>query len=499
MNRREWCRVTLQGAAFLAGVTQVRRLGGAMRDDTSASVRRLVDGNYELNAELAGPAATVSFSGREDWPASVALEISPDSIVLARRIQQAGTVLKTFKSGGRGPWRVRLLKKGNYFRFWVNDVTGWISDPLGVFETSHPLRQSEPMKGYLGVEGTIRSAHVTTLPWLPPAAEPVIAAGPDGTFKESHILVGGVIEHKGVYYQYFSGSRHGCDEGGGAREIGVASSTDLRNWVVEPEPIVRTGSKDSWEPTGLYCSGAVVTPEGKIAVMYAAQKFPRWMGFGIATADHPLGPFTKFEGNPVYKHHTHAHEFDLVRTDEPGRRYLLFYAGFTDKPARGPAGDRGYAVYSDDLIQWTPHEANPVFGPETLDNWDAVHIRPRSLTRIDGIWYLWYEGTNQWVPPSGESDIVRPGWWDTVGLARSKDLVQWEYYPRNPALPASGISKYQFDATWTAWPRMFVKDGVGYVFYTGGRHIGLRTIPIAQLTRWDSEGGLTFDLLKDAS
>ena len=43
---------------------------------------------------------------------------------------------------------------------------------------------------------------------------------------------------------------------------------------------------------------------------------------------------------------------------------------------------------------------------------------------------------------------------------------------------------------------MFVKDGVGYVYYTGGRHIGLRTIAIDQLTDWHSEGGKTINMLK---
>ena len=171
------------------------------------------------------------------------------------------------------------------------------------------------------------------------------------------------------------------------------------NWIVEPEPILRTGGQDSWEPTGLYCSGAVVTPDQKVAVMYAAQKFPLWMGFGLALAEHPLGPFTKHAGNPVYKHYTHAHEFDLVRTDEPGRRYLMFYSGFTDTPRRGPAGDRGYVVYSNDLIQWTPHASNPTFGPETLGNWDAIHVRPRSLTKIGDTWYLWYEVRITGLPP----------------------------------------------------------------------------------------------------
>jgi predicted GH43/DUF377 family glycosyl hydrolase len=93
-------------------------------------------------------------------------------------------------------------------------------------------------------------------------------------------------------------------------------------------------------------------------------------------------------------------------------------------------------------------------------------------------------------------DPVRPGWWDTVGLARSQDLVNWEYYPRNPALPAAGISKEQFDTDWVGWPRMFVKNGVGYVYYTGGKHIGLRTISLKELTNWNSEGGKTIDMLK---
>jgi hypothetical protein len=231
--------------------------------------------------------------------------------------------------------------------------------------------------------------------------------------------------------------------------------------------------------------------------MYAAQNFPLWGGFGVAFADNPLGPFEKYHGNPVAKHYTHAHEFDLVRTDEPGRRYLMFYSGFTDKPKSGPPGDRGYILYSDDLIHWQAHENNPVFGPETKDNWDAVHIRPRSLNRIGDTWYLWYEGVNSWIPPqpdgSGPAKLV---FCDTVGLARSKDLVNWDYYPRNPALPGLGISKWQFDNSWVGWPRMFVENGVGNVFYTGGRQIGLRIIPIQRLTDWNSEGGKTIDLLK---
>jgi len=502
MNRREWCKRAFASAALVA-INRTDAVSGSsagVSDEGGKVLRRRVEGNYEMTAEIAGSSAILSFSGREDWPINAALEFSDRSLTLMRYEKGSRLILKEHDGSGRSPWKVRLLKKGNFFRYWVNDASGWTREPLGVWESDHPTRHCEPANGYLGLEvqsGHILSCNLTSLPWLESLETPVIRAGPDGTFKEAHVLVGGIIEHEGMYYQYFSGSRFGCQEGGGAREIGVAHSRDLRRWVVEPEPILRIGAKGSWEPTGIYCSAALVTAEGRIAVLWAAQNYPSWGGFGVAFADHPLGPFHKFEGNPIYKFVSHAHEFDVIRTDEPGRRYLMFFSGFTEKPSRGSAGDRGYILYSDDLIHWQGHERNPVFGPETIDNWDAVHIRPRSLNRIDDSWYLWYEGANQWDPPTLVADGTKvSGWWDTVGLARSKDLINWEYYPRNPALPGMGISKEQFDTSWVGWPRMFIKDGLGYVYYTGGRHIGVRTIPIDRLTNWNSEGGKTVNMLK---
>jgi hypothetical protein len=149
-------------------------------------------------------------------------------------------------------------------------------------------------------------------------------------------------------------------------------------------------------------------------------------------------------------------------------------------------------LYSNDLLTWIEDEENPIFHPQTTDDWDGIHIRPRSLNRIGDTWYLWYEGCNRWRPENSKHH----GWWDTVGLARSKDLYNWEYYQRNPALPGLGIED-QFDSNWTGWPRMWVENGIGYVFYTGGGWTGLRTIPIDKLTNWENEGGKTIRLTKE--
>ena len=174
----------------------------------------------------------------------------------------------------------------------------------------------------------------------------------------------------------------------------------------------------------------------------------------------------------------------------------MFYAGFNPNPPSGPSGDRGYLIYSNDLIDWKADERNPVFHPETLDNWDAVHIRPRSLNRLGDMWFLWYEGCNNWKPTTKPN---YHGWFDTVGIARSKDLIKWEYYSRNPALPGLGNSTRQFDNRWVGWPRMVVKNSIGYVFYTGGdgHSIGVRKITIDKLTDWESDIDKTINLLKD--
>ena len=454
-------------------------------------IEKRVTGNYEMNLVLTGESGTqesrVFFSGDTVLGKKAYLAISVDALKVVRETRTDTRIWKTYNNLGTPPWNVRILKKGNFFRFWVNETTGWIRGPLGEWENVY-----EPMDNSLGVETpagiSLQSWTVTILPWLQEVAKPIISRGPKGSFYEKQVIPGAIIEYEGLYYMYVMAGMAGDEEGSSRRTIGVAMSPDLKQWKGHLEPLI---SYLDTPYDNLYVSGAVVTDEGRVAIMFSAQKFPEWQGFMLAMADHPMGPFFQYTDNPVYKHPTHAHEFDLIRADGLSHRYLLFYAGFTPEPQQVPAGDRGYLLYSDDLVNWHPDERNPVFGPETLDNWDAVHVRPRSLNRIGEMWYLWYEGCNTWKP---EGNLSHHGWWDTVGLARSKNLVDWEYYPRNPALPGLGINADQFDRNWVGWPRMHIKDNIGYVFYTGNAQVGLRTIRIENLTNWATEGGETIDL-----
>ena len=446
-----------------------------------------IEGDYEMHVQVtqglkSGP-LRVFFSGNSDTTVYAFAEIVADTLRIGRYWAGATKIWKVSTGVGNPPWNIRILKKGSNYRFWVNGATAWIRGPLGEWESIY-----EPWKALVGVitpdSGMVQSFTVTLLPWLQQITSPVISLGPPGSFYEAQVIPGAIIRFGGLYYMYFMGAMNGNQEGAAGRKIGVASSPDLRVWTVQPQPIL-SYEQLRGQGDNLYPSGAVVTPDGKIALMYAVQLYPTWKGFNLATATDPLGPFQNYAGNPVYMFSNTAHEFDLVRTDDSLHRYIVLFAGFTTNPPSGPVGDRGYAIYSNDLVHWQADARNPVFGPSTLDNWDAVHVRPRSLNKIGDIWYLWYEGTNTWTTPNPSYGV----WWDGIGLARSQDLVHWEYYPRNPALPALGLSASQFDNDWVGWPRMIIQGDTGYVSYTGGAQTGMRTIAIAQLTDWTSEGG----------
>ena len=107
-----------------------------------------------------------------------------------------------------------------------------------------------------------------------------------------------------------------------------------------------------------------------------------------------------------------------------------------------------------------------------------------------------------WPAPKNdfESDsaFVNRDWWDVVGLARSKDFKNWEYYHRNPCLVPQGRAVDRYDNRWVGWPRMVIKDGKGYIFHSASGqkvHVGCRMIDIDALINWETESGKTEKLI----
>ena len=475
-------------------------------------LKKEITGNYEIVVRFIGgiyEPARVFFSADADLSIRCFLEPTREGFRIGRIAKGRTDIWKEYRGKIRNDasMSVRIIKTGNCYRFWVNELTGHMVHPRGIWEGF-----AEPWTSWIGFEGDIpvQELVVHELPWLARSDKPVIPYGPKGSFYEEQAIPGGIIEKDGLYYMYFMAGMAGDEEGASRRTVGVATSRDLENWQVHDKPVIRLGDR-GFDYDNLYPGSALILNDGRVAVVYAAQKFPRWIGFFLATADHPLGPFKIYQEGPIYKHfNDYAHEFDLIEAKAKEGRYMLFYSGFTEKPADGgPTGDRGYICWSDDLIHWRRHHPWPAFLPETKDNWDGEHIRPRGINRIGEYWYLWYEGCYPWKPPGTN----RCSWWDMTGLARSKDLKNWEYFPWNPCLPSTGMEVHP-EGFWLAWPRMWIKEDTCYIFYTSsGSHpdkafrektahdrlnlpsIGLRKTSVHELTKWDSKYGRTFNLL----
>ena len=200
-------------------------------------VEKRVTGNYEMNLVLTGELTTepvkVLFSGGYDArQARRILAISVDGFKIVRETGTDTRTWKTHNNIGKPPWNVRVLKKGNFFRFWVNDTTGWIRGPLGEWENTY-----EPMDNHLSVETpagiSLQSCAVTTLPWLQEITKPAIPCGPKGSFYEEQIIPGAIIEYEGSVL-------HVCYGGNGRRRRRVFKTDDRRGCESKPQAMEGT-------------------------------------------------------------------------------------------------------------------------------------------------------------------------------------------------------------------------------------------------------------------
>jgi len=475
---------------------------------TQRLTREPVQGDWIAGADIlaAGRPSSVifTFADSPGGTAHLELRITPQNTALLRHDQKGDSHLAAFRGAGSLPWKVKIRRRGAYYFFEINGhYLGFTFHPSGDLDGSSVLPSSvEPSSTYLSIQFPaaeqydLQNCRVMPVTFGQRMSSPLISPGPAGSWNQAEVFPGAVIEDSGTYFMYLNGTDWTSKslEGGGHTRAGLASSKDLIHWNVDPRgPILNLGPQGSWDSSLVMVNGATRTADGKFAVTYMGFDGKTWAGIGLATADRPEGPYIKWPGNPVLKADpkswdTVIHEHALYRD---GDRYVLFYTGFD-----GKKGDRGGLAYSKDLIHWTKDLSNPVFNGEGPDRWDSMHLRPRSLFRHGQYFYLFFEGAGTRPKFSAKEDGVQVKnelVFDSVGLARSRDLHHWESFPWNPAIAQTG--EKSFDALWTGWPHAVLRPEGVFVFYAasdawgfarkqGRVYTGLMRFTYRELEQW---------------
>ncbi len=194
-----------------------------------------------------------------------------------------------------------------------------------------------------------------------PEERPVIDRGPAGAWDHYAVDNPTVFVEGGVFYCFYEAQDKPFNQGGHER-AGLAISRDGLLWEKwKDNPILDVGPAGSWD-SRMAKLPIVTRHEGRYYLFYSGRD-ARTKNIGLATST-DLRHWTKHPGNPVLRgrpdqwdRQLSTHPAPVVRRDD---RFYLLYRGmqtFYKQQALGVA-------VSTDLVHWTRAQDGPVIGAE---------------------------------------------------------------------------------------------------------------------------------------
>ncbi len=209
--------------------------------------------------------------------------------------------------------------------------------------------------------------------WHEWSENPIIMPGGLGAFDSQEVIDPAVIVQEDEIKLYYSGI------GGEKDMIGLATSTDGHVFHKTSEPIMEGRSPE------------VVLKNGVIYLFYIHQKAGKGYAIRLATS---RDGFTFQEEGTVFAPALNGWDSYTVTTPRVVLHkdiYIMTYAG-DDTEADHPKG-LGHA-FSRDLKNWVRYAGNPVLKVGAGHDWDSKAIWFGETLYHNGLFYLWYEGSN---------------------------------------------------------------------------------------------------------
>ena len=284
-----------------------------------------------------------------------------------------------------------------------------------------------------------------------PGPNPILQPGADG-WDSSVIETAGIFKDFGTYYLYYHGSGPGY-------QVGVATSKHPLGPFkkYEGNPILKIGDEGGWEDKHVAC--AIIIKEGldKYYMCYCgkdsagkklrADSTDNIWGIGLATASHPLGPWKKYEGNPIIPDFGYN-----SATVKVGDKYY-FYSAHPIGSTIPDYSPMKIATADKPEGPWTVNNT-PILNRGERGEWDDGGFSDAAVIYHSGVFHMFQAGAKEYEP--------RIKTRESVGYAYSYDGLNFTEYGLNPIFSREANP----NAAAFAEPRVLIEFPYIYLYHT---------------------------------
>jgi len=250
-----------------------------------------------------------------------------------------------------------------------------------------------------------------------PGPNPIITPGPDGAWDDGVTEAADAFKDVDTYYFYY----HATGAGKGYR-LGVASSTHPLGPFKKhgDKPVLDLGPAGSWDDKYVACAMVLKDGREKYYMWYSghgSRRQHRKWSIGLATAAHPLGPWKKYDGNPILEDFGYVGGVLKVK----GKYNLYSAYPISSTGYKGDYSPLALAVAETPEGPYAKYKGNPLMEKGDFGDWDDGGISEAEVLYHAGIFHMFYGGTQLYGPRL-----------ESIGYAYSLDGYNFIKYLRNP-------------------------------------------------------------------